>query len=380
MVVEIPRTGRSRVVVGSEAFVDALTIDVAACERSLCVQFSTFEGDDAGQAFADLLLERAAAGVAVRVILDGYSEVVADDLYPFSPRRTVLQRERGKRRDLLARLEAGGVSLHSVNPVGRFARYLLYRDHKKVVVIDESLAYVGGLNISDHNYGWHDLMVRIEGPVVADLVADFESTWAGRTIVLDEHRGDRDYALNSSAGRPTTLDAALDLIAGAHSRIVLESPYLCGDRIQRALLDAARRGVRVVLVTPRRPNHSYNRVWARRLRRQLRHPNVEILGYEGSDGMTHAKILIIDDALASFGSSNYQEIEAMTHKELNIVTRDPQLVAALAAVTEADIGASRPVATPRTSFGWFTYRLAYLVMRWSTRRLLSRPRFRDVYC
>ncbi len=371
---------RQRVFVGAEAFVDALRTDVAACTRSLRVQFSTFEGDEAGQAFGELLLDRVAAGVEVQVILDGYSEIIANDVYPFAIRgRGVLAAGKRHRLELLARLQDAGVPIHRVNPPGRFARYLLFRDHKKMVIIDDRVAYVGGINISDHNYAWHDFMVRLDGPVVDDVVRDFTSTWAGETVTLTERHDDRDYVLNQSPGRPTILDASLDLIAEARERIVMESPYLCGDHVETALLDAAKRGVQVVLVMPRRPNHLHNRVWVRKLRRRLRHDNIEVLGYPGSDGMAHAKLLIVDDTLATFGSLNYQEVESLVQKELNVFTRDPDLVAELRALTTADAAASRPVPQPRSAFGWFTYRSAHWVLRTWTNRLLRRAEWRATY-
>jgi len=377
----VPTAAPQRVFVGAEAFIDALRADVAGCKRSLRVQFSTFEGDAAGQAFATLLLDRVAAGVEVQVILDGYSEIITDDVYPFAIRgRGVLAAGKRHRAELLARLEASGVPIRRVNPPGRFARYLPYRDHKKMVIVDDRLAYVGGINVSDHNYAWHDFMVRVEGPVVNDVVGDFTSTWAGETVALTERRDDRDFVLNQCAGRPTILDATLDLIAAARERIVMESPYLCGDHIETALLDAANRGVRVVLVTPQQPNHLHNRVWVRKLRRRLRHANIEVLGYPGSDGMTHAKLLIVDDAVATFGSLNSQELEALTQKELNVFTRDPDLVAELSALATADAAASRPVPRPRSAFGWFTYRVLYWLVRGWTNRLLRRAAWRATYC
>ena len=370
-----------RVFVGAEAFTNALRADLEHCEHTLRVQFSTFEGDAAGQAFAGMLLERAAAGVEVQLILDGYSEVITDDVYPFALRgRAKLHAEKRRTVELLAHLESSGIAIHRVAPAGRFARYLLYRDHKKMVVIDGRAAYVGGFNVSDHNYAWHDFMVRVDGDVVRDVARDFASTWAGETVALTERLDHGDYVLNQSAGRPTILDDALRLIAGARERLVIESPYLCGGSIEGAILDAARRGVRVLLVTPLRPNHLHNKVWVRKLRRRLRHANIQLVGYPGTGGMTHAKLLIVDNRVASFGSVNYQEIEALTQKELNVVTRDPDLVAELGALAAADAAESRPVPIPRTAFGWWSYRLAFWLVRIWTNRLLRKPDWRARYC
>lgn len=373
---------RQQVFVGAEAFVTALRADITACERSLRVQFSTFEGDEAGQVFADLVLARHRAGVEVQMVLDGYSDVIADDVYPFSIRgRKTLTTERKRRTELLARLEDGGVPLRRVNPAGRLHRYILFRDHKKMVVIDDRVAYVGGLNISEHNYGWHDFMVRVDDPaLVASIVDDFAGTWSGTPLELTTPSADGDFVLNHAPGRPTVLDAAVALVDSARRRVVIESPYLCGDRIEGALLRAAQRGVPVRVITPWRPNHTHNRVWIRKLRRRLRHANIELLGYQGSEGMTHAKLLIVDDETAVFGSINYQEIEALAQKELNVFSRDPGLVAELTALAASDAQRSAPAPAPRSSFGWFTYRCLHWVVRAWTRRLVRRPSWRATYC
>jgi len=121
-------------------------------------------------------------------------------------------------------------------------------------------------------------------------------------------------------------------------------------------------------------------VWVRKLRKRLRHDNIEVLGYPGSDGMTHAKLLIVDDATATFGSLNYQELEALTQKELNVFTRDPQLVAELRALATADAAVSRPVPRPRSAFGWFTYRVLHWLLRGWTNRLVRRAAWRAKYC
>jgi cardiolipin synthase len=377
----VPPATSKRVFVGAETFTTALRADLEHCQRTLRVQFSTFEGDAAGQSFTRMLLERVEACVDVQMILDGYSEVIADDVYPFALRgRRALRAEKRRTAELLAHLEASGVGVKRVAPAGRLARYLLYRNHKKMVVIDEQVAYVGGFNVSEHNYGWHDFMVRVDGDVVREISRDFTSTWAGHTLPLTERSEDRDYVLNHAPGRPTVLEEAFRLVDGARERIVVESPYLCGDRIERALLDAARRGVRVLVIAPRRPNHLHNKVWIRKLRRRLRHANIELLGYGGNHGMTHAKLLVVDDRIASVGSLNYQEIEALTQKELNVFTRDPELVAQLGALAAADADRSTHVRTPRTALGWWTYRLAYWIVRVWTKHLLRRAEWRSTYC
>jgi len=364
--------------VGAAAFVEALRADLPHCRESLWVQFSTFEGDASGTELADLLLAQAARGVDVRLLVDHYSDVIVNDILPFVvQRRRELDAERNRTAALLARLEAGGVGVRRTAPPGRFRRYLLYRDHKKMVVVDGRIAFVGGLNVSDHNYGWRDFMVRIEGPLATDVASDFAATWDGRRVSLDRS-GPGDFALNQTPGRASIGAEVVAMIERAQESIVVESPSLLGDPLETALAAAARRGIDVMLIAPARHNRWIFRVWVRATQKRLARAGVTIHGYLGSGGMTHAKLLLVDDR-ASFGSYNFFELEGLTQKELNIFTADPTLVTRLRALVRTGLADSAIVAPPARTFGRFSYRLVEQIAVAWTRRLLRDPSWKAQY-
>jgi cardiolipin synthase len=363
---------RYRLCVGSGEFVAALRDALRDCRSTLWVQFSTFEGDTSGEQLAAMLLEHAARGVDVRLMVDCYTDVIVNDIVPFLVhRRRELRGERARTAALLQRLARGGVAVRRTAPAGRFGRYILFRDHRKMVVIDGTTAFVGGLNVSDHNYGWHDFMVRVDGPLVEDVAADFAATWDGRTAPL--HRSqDGDFVLNHTPARPSIADEIVRMVESAERSIVVESPSLLGGPLERALAAAAARGVDVTLVAPARHNRWIFRRWVRATHRHLARAGVRTYGYRGTAGMTHAKLLIADDR-ATFGSYNFFELEALTQRELNVFTGDPALVSALRVLVAGDVGESEPLAVPRSMSGVSSYRLvARLVAAW-TRRLLRDP-------
>lgn len=379
----VPAQGENvfEVLVGAQAFMQSLRVALERCQSSLYAQFMTYEGDASGEAFSELLAAKAAARLDVRLMVDGYSDVILSDVYPvLIHRRGDVQRERTRTLALFDRLRARGVGVKRTAPPGALKQYILYRNHKKMVVLDEQIAYVGGINISDHNYAWHDFMVRIEGPLVADLARDFCSTWDGATVPLAAPRPGGDFVLNQCAGRYTIFDEVLDMIERAQRTLVIESPYLLGDHVEAALRQAAGRGVRVTIILPARSNKLLYRLWVRKLRRRLAHPNVTVYGYHGSGGMTHAKLVVADDRWASFGSFNMIELEGLTQKELNVFSSDPALIAQLNAVVAADLQAASPVAPPRTAWGRFTYSILYRFFKWWTRRLLRRSDWKALYC
>jgi cardiolipin synthase len=370
-----------RVVVGADAFVTALRAEASACRESLDVQFSTFEGDESGQQFAHVLLECADRGVEVRLTVDHYSDVVLSDFHPLLVHRLPeMRQERVRTHALFDRLREHSVGVRRTAPPGALGRYLLYRDHKKLVILDGRVAFVGGINVSDHNYGWHDLMVRIEGPLVADLAADYGSSWDGATVELAGARPEGDFVLNHSAERDSILAELLRMIAGARETLAIESPYLLGDRLERAIVHAAERGVQVTLIVPYRANRGIVRLWRRRTLQRFQHPNIALLGYRATGGMLHAKFAIADGRRATFGSFNMFELESRTQKELNVFTDDPSLVDQLMRVVTDDVASCVPIPRPSWSFGRFTYSWFFrFVDRW-TRALVRDPEWRATYC
>lgn len=370
-----------RLLVGAEAFVHEFAACIPHCQKNLYVQFSTFEGDASGQAFADLLIDRAKNGVDVRVLLDCYSEVILSDTYPFLLHKQFqVQQERARTHQLLETMKAHGIQIQRTAPPGFLGMYMLYRDHKKMIVMDDHTAFVGGINISDHNYAWHDFMVKIEGRLVHELTTDFCSTWLGRTTPFNSPVPNQDFILNQCAGRYPIFDEILAMINRSKECIVIESPYLLGDKMENALLEAALRGVKVKIIMPYHSNKWIYRFWVRTLRRHLAHPNITIYGYRDSHDMTHAKLVLVDNRWATFGSLNMFELEGATQKELNIFTSNTDFIHQLNHLIESDIQKSVVLPPPRYATGRFTYRLAVAFFHWWNKQLLKNPDWTALYC
>jgi cardiolipin synthase len=367
---------------GAPAFMDAFRAATEGCTERLWVQFTTFEGDGSGTALANLLLDCARRGVDVRFLVDHYSDVIANDILPTSARHHgELRDERARTAALLARLRDGGVQVMRTAPVGRFRQYLMHRDHKKLVVMDGATAFVGGLNISDHNFAWRDFMVRVTGPMVETLAADFSCTWEGGAIARarDQNEQSRDFVLTTAPGRDDIGDHVVALLRQAELSVALESPSLLGREIEDALLTAAGRGVQVRIMAPARHNRAVFRMWVAATFRRLSHPKISIRRYAGTGAMTHAKLLVVDDRVATFGSYNFFELEALTQKELNVFTGDAALIAALHTYFDDGFRAGTTGRPPVFVLGRFTYEIAVALVRVWTRRLVRDPEWRSIY-
>jgi phosphatidylserine/phosphatidylglycerophosphate/cardiolipin synthase-like enzyme len=272
-----------------------------------------------------------------------------------------------------------GIEIQRTAPAGFLGMYMLYRNHKKMVIIDETTAFVGGLCVSDHNFSWHDFVVKIQGDLVKDILCDFTSTWVGKTQPLDKVASVGDFVLNQCAGRSTIFQHILNLIETAQESIVIESPYLLGDQLESKLRQAAEHGVQVTLIMPFHSNQLMYRVWVRHLRKFLDHPNVRIFGIQGENNMTHAKLIVVDGKWAGFGSYNMFELEGLTQKDLTVFSDNPDLLRQFHQLIEDDLRNSVLLEVPHRTWGRSSYRLIHSFFRWWTGRLVRNEQWLAVY-
>ena len=307
--------------IGAPAFWARAADDIARARRRVLVQAMTFEGDNAGHAVAAAI----GSGVAAdrRVLVDDYSRFVVSDRWVAGRRDKLppaLRAEVEATHAMFAKLRLAGVGVRRTNPIGAlFANYPA-RNHKKLIVADDT-AYIGGINFSDHNFAWHDFMLRIEGAQAADWLAeDFQATWRGLSragqISLPG------LTLRSLDGRSNAaaFGDLMAMIEAAEREIVVISPYLTFP-VTGALARAARRGVRVRLITPLPNNKPTVRDHLLATARGAGF-EVTLLGE-----MIHLKGLLIDGARLVIGSSNFDFVSLAAEEELMAVVGDPVIIA-----------------------------------------------------
>ncbi|HEY1605884.1 MAG TPA: phosphatidylserine/phosphatidylglycerophosphate/cardiolipin synthase family protein [Allosphingosinicella sp.] len=298
---------------------------MARAGARLLVQAMTFEGDAAGLWMAGAIASSKAADR--RVLVDDYTRVVVSDHFVLSPHYLLNRAFRDEvraTRAMFRGLIRDGVRVRTTNPIaGRLARYGV-RNHKKLIVADD-VAYIGGFNFSDHNFRWHDLMLRIEGRDAADFLAgDFDATWESRSAF---HRADLDgITLLALDGRTNRAGFAplMNAIAEAKERIEIVSPYLSFPFIE-ALGAAARRGIRVALLTPLPNNKPMVRHY---LSLAAPRAGLEILLLPE---MIHLKGMLIDGRRLVLGSTNFDFPSYYSLEEYVALIDDPELIAAFRA-------------------------------------------------
>lgn len=306
---------------------------IGAATSSVHLLFYGFQAGDIGTTFKDALIARAAAGVEVRVSVDAIGSAL-----DFGSKT------------LYADLVAAGVTVVANDglapdrdgPLG--ARRLdwhmddfLHFDHRKMLITDGRIAFVGGTGIEDHytDERFYDSMVRVTGPVVGQLQALYLATFRYQGGILPTDDGALEHLFPPpDAGPVSVRTTVLDNVPGeghhpisdaieqaldeAHDRIDIVNPYISNRAILERLLAAAQRGVPVRIVAPGKPTPPYPAAAFRHHYDRLMAAGVEILLHPQ---MAHAKVLRIDHRVF-IGGCNLDDLSLFRNNELDLLFED----------------------------------------------------------
>jgi cardiolipin synthase len=305
-----------------DQFWSRLSADIRSAQESVFVQTFAFEGDAVGKQLSEALLSSGAPDK--RVLADSFTRVVLSDKFRYSPANLFDRELRSEARstaEMFREIKHAGVELKFTKAYGVTLRRLLSRNHKKLIVVDNTTAYFGGINFSEHNAAWHDMMLRTDdADAVAFLREDFLSTWMGRDRVGQaQFDGLELFTLDGRTNR-AAFQRVLDLIDDARQTIFVESPYITFPFYER-LREAARRGVDVKVVTPEQNNWSY---FARYARVESARSQIDLRLYQG--GMSHLKAMLIDDEFLIAGSSNFDYLSYRLYQEVLGVITAPEVI------------------------------------------------------
>jgi phosphatidylserine/phosphatidylglycerophosphate/cardiolipin synthase-like enzyme len=359
--------GSLDLLIDGERFFPRLKQAIAAATNHVNVEVYIFDKDDVGVGVADQLKERSCE-VEVKVILDRLGTIGGGA----SPPGTPMPEDFVAPASIYSYLRQD--SLVRVHP---FLNPWFSADHSKVFLVDGTHAWMGGMNLGrEYRYEWHDLMVELQGPVVASLEDEFRHDWAHESwlgdlaYIAELARGPKkippslpsDHWISmrllptKTAWKPFSA-AVQGAIGKSQSYIYLENPYLFDKRVIVALVRARNRGVDVRVVLPRendlKPGGRSNLVLANYL---LEH-GVRVYFYPG---MTHVKALLVDD-WACVGSANLNHLSLRVCQEHNVATSDPAFAARLKKeLFEEDFSRSYELTEP-LSIEWVDF-LADLVL------------------
>ena len=337
-----------RLLVDGEHAYSALLEAITAARERIDLETYIWESDSTGRRFAAALTERAKAGVVVRCLIDGGGSFGTDEA-------------------MFGNLRAAGGQVAVFHPVGPWRRRWGWtvRDHRKLLVVDDRVAFTGGFNLGDpyapkHWSGgaWHDLHVRIEGPVTKAYARLFEDAWryvtgdlrrspppvilppgparvegapelaAVRAPRLPLHGLVQPLAVGRRLGRRFIQRHYQHAVAMARERVWISSAYFIPNGSwRRVLRRAAARGVDVRVLVPRTNDIPAVHFAGRYTYQALLDAGVRI--FEFLPAMLHAKALVVDGAWGSVGSYNLDQRSLMYNWEVAAAIVDPDLCAAL---------------------------------------------------
>ncbi len=326
--------GLTLLVDGAATFT-AIFAAIDTANHYILVEFFIIKDDDLGRELHRRLLAKAAAGVAVRLL---YDEIGSHAL----PRRYV------------ETLRAGGVAVSAFHSTqGQRNRFQLnFRNHRKIVVVDGQIAFVGGLNVGDEYLGrgplghWRDTHLRIEGPAAQALQAVFAQDWYWATHEAPDvdwqpaTAVDRNQTVLIYPTGPADLLECCSLffhqaIAGARRRLWIASPYFVPDPpVFAALQLAALRGVDVRILLPIKPDHKLVYLASFSFLEAAEKTGIRIYRYR--DGFLHQKVVLVDDDIAAVGTANLDNRSLRLNFEVMAVVVDPTFAGQVATMLERD--------------------------------------------
>lgn len=296
---------RSEVLTNGQETFKALFTALEAAEDHIHLEFFIFHNDAIGRDILNLLIRKASEGVKIRVLVDGLGN------------RSLTKR--------FGELKKAGVEAVGFFPV-RFpflSRRLNLRNHRKIVVVDGRVGFLGGLNVGDEYLSrnkkigfWRDTFLRLEGDSVNFLQTVFLNDWNGVT-----HQGINDplyYPQPQHFGRQMTQIAATGpdsdwgsmlqiffvALTGAEKTIYIETPYFIPDEGSvMALKTAALSGLDVRIILQGVPDHKITYWASHSYVQELLESGVRIYRYQ--KGILHAKVLILDSKIGVVGSTNF---------------------------------------------------------------------------
>jgi cardiolipin synthase len=329
--------------VNGEATFASLLAGIERAKRYVLVQFYIVRDDRIGRELRDRLVAKAREGVTVRFL---YDEVGSS----------------GLSKDYRNTLEAAGVRIVPFGTTrGWGNRFQLnFRNHRKIVVVDGSEGWIGGLNVGDEYLGrdpeigpWRDTHLRIAGPAALGLQLSFveDWNWATDEILFDglawplEPRGDTAVLVVPSGPADRLETASLlyqQAIQGAQHRIWIATPYFVPDgAVLGALTLAALRGVDVRLMIPERSDSRLVDAAAEGYLAPLVASGIHVYRYR--DGFMHSKHLVIDDRVAAVGTANVDNRSFRLNFEITAIVADPAFASRVSAMFENDLERARPV-------------------------------------
>ena len=337
--VNFTRKNQIDILINGEEKFPALLREMSNAKESIHLDYYIIKDDEIGTKIIDLLCNKAREGVKVKLIYDDVGSSLS--------------------RNSLRKLRESGVEAYAYMPVlfSRLAYKANYRNHRKIVIIDNEIGFVGGINIKDkyinngtHALFWRDTHLLIKGESVIELQYIFVSDWyfvSGQKMDLSELRFlNRNQIQNqiptsilgSEYGRKnqTIMEAYFGMITSAKKEILITSPYFIPDEsLLNALKITSKCGIKIKIILPEKTDIKTAYFASQTYLKGLLQSGVEIYYY--TKGMMHSKTMIIDGTVCTVGSTNFDQRSFSLNAEVNAFIIDETIAGRLKNHFEEDL-------------------------------------------
>lgn len=303
---------------------EAMFQAIQAAKQSIFWELYIFRNDEIGKRFSAVLKEKAKAGLEVKLIFDGFGSFWFDQA-------------------VVKELQEAGAEVLHFNPIrlsylGRRLRRWFERMHRKVLIVDRCLGFIGGVNVEKTMSGWFDLQVKVEGKIIQSLLKSFSRSYLAGGGKLDRikhlfylpvvkekywrviwHKPQSEFSILRRV--------YLNAIKRAKFSLTFVAPYFLPDReFLEALRLAHERGVKIDLILPWKTDH---RVLTYAMRAYWRLYNRLGMKIHLVKNMIHAKAMMVDGKWAMVGSSNFDSQTFYRSHETNLVFTSREMIADL---------------------------------------------------
>ncbi len=353
----------AKLLIDGEDTFDAIFKGIGSAKKYVLVQYYILRDDELGIKLQDALIEKAKEGVTCLVI---YDEV--GSRFSKNYRRA---------------FEDAGIRIHAFNTrQGKGNRFQInFRNHRKIVVADGEVAYVGGLNVGNEYLGldpgmspWRDTHVEVRGPVVQAVQLSFAEDWywASKEALPELNWSPKQVpegtvtALSLPSGPADEFETAslffLDMINAAKRRFWVASPYFVPDeQIVSALQNAALKGVDVRVIIPRKPDNILVGLSAYSYLPELEKAGVKV--YKYNKGFMHQKVVLVDDDTSAIGTANFDNRSFRLNFEITMVMSDKDFAKKTEKMLLDDLSRCTQASATEYTQAHFLFRLAVNVSR-----------------
>ncbi len=325
--------------INGESKFPVLINELNKAKKNIHVEYYIFNDDDIGTEIINILCKKASEGISVKMIFDDVGSSIS--------------------KNSIRKLKESNVEVYPYMPVlfSRLAHKANYRNHRKIVIIDNEIGFLGGINISDkyinpnkNKLYWRDTHLLLKGQAVLDLQYIFISDWyfvSQQKINFNDilYTGvnkieskiatsvlGSDYSSNN----PSIMEAFFGMITNARKEILITTPYfLPNETILNAIKITAKSGVKIKIIIPKKPDIRIAYYASQTYLKSLLESGVEVFYY--TKGMMHAKTMVIDNCICTIGSTNMDHRSFNLNAEVNAFIIDETIAGELKKQFENDL-------------------------------------------